>query len=302
MGVNMSLTDDCLSSDRLAVNDVVFKLASFASRAVLYEVSAFPKPGLVSPISTGAHFDMDYFTFLDSTTALMKYFVKFSEAGYSSRDVKEIFGDIREVGVEAERAMFDTTDEVNTHKGMIFLMGVSLAATAKVLYEGLCFECLSDVVREMTRGIVLGDLQHLTVATAVTHGERLYVEHGITGVRGEVEAGMPTVFLHALPFFQDSKELSLNERLVQTLFKIVSVCDDTTIVHRHDVGKLFEVKEQAKYFLDLGGVCSKEGRVLLEELCQSFVRDRVSPGGCADLLAVTVFFDFVNDGLFSKVE
>jgi len=275
-----------------------FKLASLALRAVLYEVSAYPKPGLVSPVSEGAHDDMDYYTFINSTTALTKYFTLFAEAGYSLKKVDKIFADIRKIGLQAEDAMFAATGGINTHKGMIFLMGISLAATAKTLYEGSDFKCLPKKIQEMTAGLVLSDLQHLTKETANTHGEKLYVNYGITGVRGEVESGMPTVFSHALPFWQANQDLSLNDQLIQTLFKIMTICDDTTIVHRHNVDKLLEVKANSQQFLKKDGIRSKEGKAQLEALCQNFAKQRISPGGSADLLAVTAFFALVQEQLF----
>jgi Triphosphoribosyl-dephospho-CoA synthetase len=44
-----------------------------ATRALLYEVSVTPKPGLVDPADVGPHPDMDVFTFIDSATALEDY-------------------------------------------------------------------------------------------------------------------------------------------------------------------------------------------------------------------------------------
>ena len=41
------------------------KLSSLSMQALLYEVSATPKPGLVDRNNTGAHKDMDIFTFED---------------------------------------------------------------------------------------------------------------------------------------------------------------------------------------------------------------------------------------------
>ena len=42
------------------------KLVNDAIRAMIYEVSVNPKPGLVDPVSSGPHPDMDVFLFIDS--------------------------------------------------------------------------------------------------------------------------------------------------------------------------------------------------------------------------------------------
>ena len=49
------------------------KLSSLSMQALLYEVSATPKPGLVDRNNTGAHKDMDIFTFEASAVSLNHY-------------------------------------------------------------------------------------------------------------------------------------------------------------------------------------------------------------------------------------
>ena len=46
------------------------RFASCACRALLYEASVTPKPGLVDRCNSGSHTDMDFFTFSDSVSAL----------------------------------------------------------------------------------------------------------------------------------------------------------------------------------------------------------------------------------------
>lgn len=278
-----------------SIHNISFQLANLASRAILYEVSCFPSPGLVSPISNGAHKDMDYYTFLDSTTALMKYFALFAQAGLSENTPSDIFKSIRKIGIKAEQEMFTVTHGINTHKGMLFLMGISCAATAKALHDQSPFSRIPNLIKEMTAGIVNQDLQNLTKENAISHGEKLFVNYGITGVRGEVESGMPTVFKHGLPFYQTNKDLPKNNRLIQTLFKIMSVCNDTTIVHRHSVTTLMEIKKTASEIIEIGGMRTHAGTQMITKLSDYFIKQNISPGGCADLLAITVFFDFVDE-------
>lgn len=105
--------------------------------ALLGEVYATPKPGLVDRRDTGAHRDMNYETFLASTEAITPFMVRMFAEGMdattSGHTPEEVFLAIRGIGLEAERAMYAATDGVNTHKGMIFTMGIVLAA-AGILY------------------------------------------------------------------------------------------------------------------------------------------------------------------------
>ena len=45
-------------------------LGELATRSILLEVSTYPKPGLVTPFSSGAHSDMDFTPSLKSTAVL----------------------------------------------------------------------------------------------------------------------------------------------------------------------------------------------------------------------------------------
>lgn len=105
--------------------------------ALLGEVYATPKPGLVDRRDTGAHRDMNYETFLASTEAITPFMVRMFAEGMDAtaagRTPEEVFQAIRGIGLEAEQAMYAATDGVNTHKGMIFTMGIVLAA-AGILY------------------------------------------------------------------------------------------------------------------------------------------------------------------------
>ena len=64
-------------------------IGALAVEAMLYEVSATPKPGLVDRSNSGAHHDMDFFTFMSSAAALRGYFDECAAigAGHSQQAV-----------------------------------------------------------------------------------------------------------------------------------------------------------------------------------------------------------------------
>ena len=222
---------------------------------MIYEVSCFPSPGLVSPVSAGAH---------------------------------------RDIGKEAEREMFCKTKGVNTHKSRLFLMGIACAAAGKAIYENKGFNEMQSIIKEMTAGLVEKELVVLKDKDNLSNGERLYLKHKIRGIRGEAEEGIPTVFKFSLGFYKDSAELSINDRLVHTLLGIMQFCDDSTIIHRHNTQVLLEVQQRAKRIVCAGGMKSEQGREMIESMCHEFVEKNISPGGSADLLGVTVFLYFVE--------
>ena len=142
------------------INQEVFleKLNSLIIKSLLYEVSCYPSPGLVSPISNGAHKDMDYYTFLDSISVIGPKFKEIAEISMSDIQVSDLLNKIRPIGLKIEEAMFHVTNNINTHKGLIFLMGVVCAATSKAFHEGKPFKEIRNLINEMTSGLVSKEL------------------------------------------------------------------------------------------------------------------------------------------------
>ncbi|NMA14253.1 MAG: triphosphoribosyl-dephospho-CoA synthase CitG, partial [Clostridia bacterium] len=259
------------------------------------EVSCYPSPGLVSPVSNGAHRDMNYYTFIDSTCALIKYFTLIAEAGLNAGSGKELFEKIRTIGIDGEKEMFIKTNGVNTQKGMLFLLGIVCAAVGKMKKEKRTFGAVREIVKEMTAGLVEKELDCLKEDDELSHGKILYLEHKVKGVRGEVENGLPTIFNFSLDFYDKSFDLKRNDRLVHTLIGIMQVCVDTNIIYRHSYEVLLEVQQKAKDIISAGGMKTDQGRKMIAGLSAEFEKRRISPGGCADILGVTVFLHMIRE-------
>lgn len=91
-------------------------IASNAEKALLVEVMLTPKPGLVDCINSGAHSDMNYFTFVESTKALTPFFQQYVQLGMEHQgNLQQLFMNARQMGVKAEQAMLKAT------KGLILI-------------------------------------------------------------------------------------------------------------------------------------------------------------------------------------
>ncbi|WP_143462541.1 triphosphoribosyl-dephospho-CoA synthase [Levilactobacillus enshiensis] len=265
-------------------------LATDALRALLYEVSVTPKPGLVDPASQGPHPDMTVFTFIDSALSLQPYFTQCVAAGeaFTGSDLTALFGQIRPLGVAAEQAMRAATNAVNTHKGAIFSLGILVTASAYAAQADLD---LRATVKAMLQGLTTHDFDGLAdkPVDQLTAGEKLYLRDGITGIRGEAEAGYPTVFDMALPALRQSTG-TLNQRLLDTLLTIVANSTDTNLVKRAGNAEIIPwAHQQARDYLAAGGSKTTAGWAKLVDLNQVFDRDNLSLGGSADLLILTAF-------------
>lgn len=263
--------------------------------ALNQEVSTTPKPGLVDRNNRGSHADMGIKHFFASANALRPFFCRFAEEGFLTRDLtpQETFRRIRPIGMEAEAAMLKATHGVNTHKGAIFSMGLLCAAAGRLSPENWQPEQLLSECAAMTKGIVDGDFAGITSENAKTAGEKLYAAYGITGVRGQAEAGFPAVADVGLPVFQKALDggLSVNDAGAVTLLHLLAATDDTNLIHRSDRNTQLQIKAQIASMLQADPFPSMDA---IEALDREFIQKNLSPGGSADLLAVTYFLYFLS--------
>lgn len=273
------------------------RIGQLAVEAMLFEVACTPAPGLVDRNNSGAHNDMDFFTFMASTAALSSAMARTAQAGINHEgNLADMLPVLRAIGIEAEQAMLAATSGVNTQKGLLFSLGIAAAAAGHLQRRGrqLKAECILDIIAEITAGIVereLGSSAQLP-DHELTAGERLYRQHKITGIRGEMENGLPAVREVAIPALKQSLAagLSANDALIDTLLALMMKVDDTTVMHRHNPDKMrYWVRDKAAAALMEGGIASEGGRASIERLDKEFIAHNVSPGGAADLLAVAWF-------------
>lgn len=279
--------------------DPVQQIGTAAIEAMLMEAACTPAPGLVDRYNSGAHQDMDFFSFLQSSSAIgpAMYRCAFAAWRHDSGPA-ELLPVLRLIGADAEAAMLAATGGVNTQKGLIFLLGVVAAATAlvwrKTGEKPGCGQVLT-MAAAICQGIVareMAGLKHKLPDRKLTAGERLYMKHGITGIRGEIEGGLSIISEIGLPLLRQALTagLSVNDALVHTLLGLMTQAEDTTIMNRHDLATLAEVKAIARKIIQTGGMLTSEGRMHISRLDHHFSRERnISPGGSADLLAVTYF-------------
>lgn len=270
-------------------------VSSRAYFALYQEVCTTPKPGLVDKKNNGAHTDMTIRQFFASANALRDYFAKATETGFLTRDnsPEETFEKLRPLGKEAEEKMYQTTRGINTHKGAIFSMGLLCAAAGRLSPDRWQTENLLQECAAMCRGVVAKDFAEITEETAKTAGERLYVKHGITGVRGQAEAGFPALSKVGLPVLMEGlhKGLSLNDACCAVLLHILAATDDTNLIHRSDWDTQLEIKERITKMLQDDPYPAIEKIDVLDE---EFIQRNLSPGGSADLLALTLLVYFLR--------
>lgn len=272
-------------------NTFADKIASLAAKALLYEVSVTPKPGLVDRDNSGAHRDMDFYTFLASTTAITPSLRAMTAAGIrtAQEDSAKTFSLLRTIGKSAEAAMRAATGGVNTHKGAIFSVGILCGAAGRLFgrREPIATE---SILREAgaIAGSALGDCVH----KPSTAGEKLYHAYGVTGIRGEAAAGFPTAAQVGLPVLEQALRdgKSPDEAGGITLLHLMASAADTNLMKRASREEQLLLQKNLRERLQ-----RPVTRADLAFLDQDFIRRNLSPGGSADLLAVCWLLHFLAE-------
>ncbi|GLB28375.1 putative 2-(5''-triphosphoribosyl)-3'-dephosphocoenzyme-A synthase [Lacrimispora amygdalina] len=295
-----------IETDKKKWENYTVWLGNMAGLALLEEVDTAPKPGLVDSLSNGAHRDMNLLTFQRSADALIPYFWKFAETGIQMSEKPEgCFLKIRQIGIQAEEAMYEATGQINTHKGAVFTMGI-LCAAAGICYKKYGQVSISRLIvqeQKMVKNILLNELDLIQIQNSGdTHGKKNLCTYGSRGIRGEAADGYPSVINLALPVIRQGKKEGRNWNLVkiQALFTLMSQVEDGNILSRCKSEGLKEVQKLSKEFLLSGGAYSKGAIEELTKLDTYFIHKNYSSGGCADLLAAAIFLSEIEEAWAGK--
>lgn len=271
----------CVAADPLAAQ----RIATLAGRCLRLEAETWPKPGLVSPVDSGSHADMDIDTFRRSAAALEPYFAALAEAGAQGCAM----GRLRLIGLDAEAAMFAATGGVNTHRGAIFGLGLLCAAAgARAGRLAGPRQSLGAIVASRWRdGILRGPL------LLRSHGGMAGRRYGAGGARREAAEGFPSVYAVGLPALRRGAALANDDQAarVEACFALIAHLEDTNLLHRAGLGGLRFAQEAAREFLGDGGVGRPDWLKHATAVHGAFVARRLSPGGSADLLAMSLFVE-----------
>ncbi len=262
--------------------------AALAVKSLTDEVHTTPKPGLVDRRNCGSHRDMDLPLFEKSAKALAPYFEECVKIGQTTqnRPHTETFAVLRQAGLAAEQTMYKATNGINTHKGAIFTLGLLTGALGR-LWRAECPTPPPDVLLQEAADLVCEAARaDLAAANGATNGLRLYKTYGLTGIRGEAAAGLPTVANIALPAYEDylNQGYTQNDAGALTLLHLIAATQDTNLYHRGGPEGAKWAKTQAQNLLKDTPTITE-----LEALDDAFIARNLSPGGSADLLAATYF-------------
>lgn len=258
----------------------------YAIQALHQELAAYPKPGLVSPVDSGSHVDMDAALFFRSLFALRHYFSSIAAAGMQDAS----FVTLKQMGLAAEERMMRATLGVNTHRGAIFNLGLlaaaagSLVATDQPLQNNAIAECIKSSWGDEIRS-------HGAALPKTSHGRLAASRYGVGGALHEASSGFPHVFNVGLPALQECRDRGTDKprTAVHCLFRLMESLPDTNLLYRGGDAGLRIAQRSAREFLAAGSVHRPGWETHAIMIHRQFVSQNLSPGGSADLLAATLF-------------
>lgn len=262
----------------------VAEVADLAAECLRLEVETAPKPGLVSRIDAGSHDDMDIGTFRRSIAAIRPFLHELVRAGTQGCAM----GRLRAIGLRAEEAMLAATGGINAHRGAIFGLGL-LCAAAGVRLGGLCKSTTplgAIVAQRWGRDIPHG------VVRKHSNGQEVGRRYGAGGASAEAARGFPMLYAIGVPALHAGMRLAPRDpeaARVHACFALIATLEDTNLLHRGGLDGLHFAQHSARRFLADGGVGRPDWRARALDVHRGFVARRLSPGGAADLLAMSLF-------------
>ena len=258
---------------------------------------------------------MDYSTMLAGICALRPYWSRMALAPSAPA--------LRELGIEAEQAMLAATGGVNTHRGAIFALGLALNAAFST---GATPDRRMEVINNQTlmqkrMGQIAQTILHKSLEISKIHSTAAHEEQQLIGARRIALTGYKELFEDWLPFYRAAREEAAHAPCgpdsswprQKTLLRIMSTLDDTCVLKRVGAERAQGVKREAQEILrfaqndrtgDQNVICHPEepqatkdlrsvSRKTLKELCVRYAQEGISPGGAADMLALTIFIDSI---------
>lgn len=223
------------------------------------ELSRERSYGCVNYISNGSHTNMNYKTFLNSANVIVTQLKKVTEY-----DI-ENFANLRNFGLQIENSMFKSTNGINTHKGLIFLI-------LFIFREWIIdtdYENISNSIKEFS--VDLKNDYINPINSAKLHSL------GINDIRTFPLSGYEFIF-NFIDLIKSYSEFWTEDK--KTLY-LIEYIDDTTTVNRSSLSTLRFLQNTSKNILKNYTESSAE------ELNKYYIKNNISSGGVADVLTTT---------------
>ncbi len=239
-------------------NYLIDNISALIKSSSKEELDLTIKFGLVSPLTSGSHKDMDYMLMKNSIDTITPYLTNMFIEGYDYKDsnLTILFNSVRKIGIKADEAMFKQTNNINTYQGLIFNLGLVVTSLGYCLKHNLKYLDIFEVSKKMVESL------------AVNKGAINEARNGYINVINIIN--------------NYSLDNDTNKRFA--LMDLIINVEDTIFSKRcPSLESRIILKDRFKEAL-----FSKDNRLInqINEYCE---KNNYSFGGCADLLIVAIF-------------
>jgi triphosphoribosyl-dephospho-CoA synthase len=213
-------------------------------------------------------------------------FADIARAAAVEKSPQRLRKQIGRIGRDMERRMLAATGGSNAHRGAIWALGLLVVAAAQSRSQ-------RNATHIAAAAAALARLPDQFAPRPLSNGERVRCRFGATGARGEAQAAFPHAIGVGLPALRAARDRGVPEdrARLDALMAIMASLDDTCLLHRGGPAALQAAKLGARAVLAAGGTAAPAGIERLHRLHAELMALWASPGGSADLLAVTLFLD-----------
>ena len=258
------------------------ELFHMIDQSILMELKLHPKFGLVTPLTSGSHEDMNFEIMLKAKNAIIPFLIEMFRCGFTKTSLENVFYEIRTIGKQAEIKMLEATNNINAYKGLIFNMGIFVTAMGYLLYNNKELSEIYHLISQLSKPVLM-DFNN----PRDTSGLEAYYKYGIEGIRGESVSGMPSV-KKAIEILEDFSE----ETKLKTLAFLIGRVEDTVLLKRsQSFSNYKKIKSQFKHLNTSDSLAVNN----LNEYC---IKNHLSFGGSADLLIITILLKMIQQSWY----
>jgi triphosphoribosyl-dephospho-CoA synthase len=256
-------------------------LVAALAAGLRHELWLTPKPGLVDRRDAGSHPDLS-FELMERSIELVEGYL--GELAASTARGEPLAAQVA-LGQAAEARMLATLG-ANTHRGAIFLCGLVVAAAGRpggAGWHATGAAALSGAVARTAEALLAER------ALPASHGSSARRTFGVGGVVAEARAGLPSVFGVALPAWRAARGRGRgpDEAAFAAMAALMGLVEDTTALHRGGAAGLARVRADGRE-LARRLLAGEDHLAFLAEANQAWRAERLTMGGVADLLGVTL--------------
>ena len=272
-----TLTDLTNQANKIIRDYLDSIILEMIDKSITMEATLDPKFGLVTINSNGSHPDMDFDLLMASRDAIKDDLKKMFFYGFENDDIATGFQKARKLGLDTETKMYKANNNINTYKGLIFILGIVLVAIGYALKNNRkdLFNLIKIIGKDLVKELYEEDYK--------TFGKYAYINYGFLGARGEVHNGLENV--------KNAKDLLMDysdKTLTKTLIYLIRNTEDTVLLNRS------KTIEKYNYFKTLVGNIKEYNLEMINEITIECIKDNISFGGSADLLVASIFISLIE--------